>query len=85
MLCYKVSNSINIVDCVTMETSEIDSIGYWGHQFKGIFDRSQLTQYIVINIDRVDFDVNTSRAAYRNKFKLVEVEVQRVDDIGKNE
>lgn len=68
-----------------METQEIDAASYWKYQFTSIFDRTYLTEYQVIDIDKVDFDVNESRAAIRNKFKLVQVEVKRVKDIGVND
>jgi nonsense-mediated mRNA decay protein 3 len=82
VLCYKISKSINIVDVKTMETYEIDNATYWKYQFGSFMTRSELTPFVVVNIENVDFEVNESKAAKRNKFKLAEVEVQRDSDIG---
>lgn len=82
VLCYKISKSINIVDVKTMETFEIDNATYWKYQFGSLMTRSDLVPFVVVNIDKVDFEVNESKAAKRNKFKLVEAEVQRDSDIG---
>lgn len=65
-----------------METYEIDSATYWKYPFTALLDRSTLKPYVVINIENVDFEVNESRAAKRNRFKLAEIEVQRDCDIG---
>ncbi|CAI2387566.1 unnamed protein product [Moneuplotes crassus] len=85
VLCYKISKSINIVDVVTMETSEIDSASYWKNPFSSLITRPQAIAYVVRNIDNADFDVNESRAAKRNKFKFAEVEVQRYSEVGVND
>ena len=82
VLCYKISKSINIVDVKTMEAYEIDNATYWKYQFGPLLSRSDLVPFVVVNIDNVDFNVNESKAAKRNKFKLAEVEVQRDSDIG---
>lgn len=39
---------------------------------------------MVINIDNIDYNVNDSRASIKQKFKMVQVEVQRVEDFGVN-
>ena len=68
-----------------MQTYEIDQIAYWKHQFSHMCGRDRLTEFIVLNIENTDFDVNVSRAAARQKFKMVQVEVARSSDFGKND
>lgn len=46
--------------------------------------RDRLTEFVVINIDNIDYNVNDSRASIKQKFKMVQVEVQRVEDFGVN-
>lgn len=82
---YKVTTSVHIVDVHTMRTHEIDAATYWKHEFKALCSRERLTEFVVLNIDGVDFDVTTSKAAARNKFRMVQVEVQRKDDYGHND
>jgi len=38
----------------------------------------------VLNIEDIDFDVSTSRAAAKNNFTMVQVELARADDLGNN-
>ena len=73
---------VHVVDIKTMRTHEIASPKYWEHQFNPICSRERLTEFIVLNISDVDFDVETSRAAARNRFRLVQVEIARVSEFG---
>ena len=65
ILVYKITTAVHIVDVHTMRTHEIDSTHYWKHMFKAACSRDRLTRFIVLNVEDVDFDVNTSRAAAR--------------------
>jgi nonsense-mediated mRNA decay protein 3 len=84
VLVYKISTFVHIVDVFTMQTYEIDQIAYWKHQFTAMCGRDRFTEFIVLNIDNADYDVNVSRAAARQKFKMVQVEVARKSDFGVN-
>jgi nonsense-mediated mRNA decay protein 3 len=85
ILVYKVTTSLHIVDVHTMRTHEIDATCYYKHEFKSLCSRERMTEFIVLNIEDVDFDVSTSRAAARNKFRMVQVEVARKSEFGKND
>lgn len=67
-----------------MRTHEIASPKYWEQQFLPICSRDRLTEFVVLNIEDVDFDVETSRAAARNKFRMVKVEIARSSEFGVN-
>ena len=54
-----------------MRTHEIDTQNYWKFMFKALCTRDRLTRFIVLNVEEIDFDVNTSRAAARQKFRMV--------------
>jgi hypothetical protein len=62
---------VHVVDIKTMRTHEIASPKYWEHMFHTVCSRERLTEFIVLNIEDVDFDVETSRAAAKNKFRMV--------------
>ena len=47
--------------------------------------RDRLQEFVVRDIENTDFDVNVSRAASRQKFKMVQVELVRANDYGKND
>ena len=82
ILVYKVTTSVHIVDVHTMRTHEIDTTNYWKYMFKALCGRERLTRFIVLNVEEVDFDVNTSRAAARQKFRMVRLEVARESEFG---
>lgn len=85
ILVYKMTTCVHVVDIKTMRTHEIASPKYWEHQFTAICSRERLTEFIVLNIEEADFDVETSRAAARNKFRMVQVELARASEFGKTD
>jgi hypothetical protein len=46
-----------------MRTHEISNATYWSNMFTATCSNDRLSEFIVINIDEVDFDVDTSKAA----------------------
>ena len=85
VLVYKISKFINIIDIRTMQTFEIDKQTFWKDSFKACLGRDRLSEFIVLNIENVDNDNNTSRAVVRNKFRQVQVEIARKEDFGVND
>lgn len=85
VLIYKMTTHVHMVDIHTMQTHEIDAPTYWKHMFKAMCGRERLTEFRIINIEDVEFDVNTSRAAAKQKFAMVRVEVCRADDYGQHD
>jgi len=69
VLVYKISTSVHIVDIKSMQTFEIDKATYWQNSFKAVLGRDRLSEFVVINIENVDNDNNSSRAAIRQKFR----------------
>lgn len=47
--------------------------------------RDRMREYVVINIENMENDFNTSRAAIRQKFRQVSVEIARKEDFGVND
>ena len=82
ILVYKMTTSVHIVDVHTMRTHEIDAATYWKHMFKALCGRERLTEFIVMDVQDVDFDFNTSRAAAKQKFKMVRLEIVRANEYG---
>jgi len=52
-----------------MQTFEIDKAAYWKDSFKQIMGRDRMTEFVVMNIENMDNDNNSSRAAIRQKFR----------------
>lgn len=73
VIVYKISTFVHIVDIHTMETFEIDQVTYWKNEFNAVCSRERLSEFIVLSVEDTDVDCNVSRAAARQKFKLVTV------------
>jgi len=89
VMVYKISTFVHIVDILTMKTYEVDSVTYWKHEFTALCSRDRLVEFVVINIENTtgnDYNsLNISRAAKLHKFKMVQVELARMEDFGKND
>lgn len=60
---------------------------YWKYKFDQLCSKDKLSEFIVLNIIDEEHDINMSmsRAAQREKFHMVEVEVARKQDFGRND
>jgi len=65
VLVYKISKFINIIDIKTMQTFEIDKQSYWSDKFGAVLGRDRLSEFVVLNIENMDNDLNSSRAVMR--------------------
>jgi nonsense-mediated mRNA decay protein 3 len=85
ILVYKLTTAVHVVDIKTMRTHEVAAQKYWESMFTAVCSKDRLVEFIVLNIDEVDFDVDTSKAAAKNKFRMVQVELARADEFGKTD
>ena len=68
-----------------MQTFEIDKMNFWKDSFRACLSRERMSEFIVLNIENMDNDFNSSRAAVRQKFRQVQVEIARSTDFGVND
>ena len=85
VIVYKISKFIHIMDIHTMQTYEVDQVTYWKDPFKALLGRERLTEFIVLDIEHIDTNMNDSRAAIKQKFKQVKIQIARTSDFGVNE
>lgn len=87
VLVFKITNFVHIVDVNNMHTCEIDAVTYWKYLFNSLCGRERLTEFVVINIDYENdyHEFNVSKAAAKQRFKRVSVEVARKEDFGVND
>ena len=85
VLVYKITTAVHIVDVHTMRTHEIDMSNYWKYMFRAICSRERMTRFIVLNVEEYDYDVNVSRSAARQNFKMVRLEIARESEFGVND
>ena len=71
VLVYKISKFIHIVDMHTLQTFEVDQVTYWKNTFKKVLGRERLSEFVVLDIEEIDTNMNDSRAAIKQRFKLV--------------
>merc|ERR1719433_660951 len=90
MLCHKVTNSLRLVDPLTMRCYDIPTSEYFKRPFDAsVATRAHLTEFMVINIEPVELPEAGTPAkhnlAYRGRMKLADVEVAKVADLGVND
>lgn len=83
LICSKVNTNVALIDPVTLQKCEIRQELYFNHPFASICSQSQLTEYIVIDIEPV-YDA-TGAPIVDGKFALADAYVARVKDFGSND
>lgn len=63
------------MDINTMQTYEVDNQNYWKNPFKAILTRERLIEFIVLDIEDLDTNMNDSRAAIKNKFRQIKITI----------
>ncbi|KNC47844.1 histone acetyltransferase GCN5 [Thecamonas trahens ATCC 50062] len=81
VLCSKVASVLHIVDPLTAQHEEITSVAFWKTPFRSLATRSDLTEFIVLDIEPLDY----SEAEAGSKFSLADAQVSRISDFGVND
>ncbi|KAK5779078.1 60S ribosomal export protein NMD3 PWA37_003924 [Arxiozyma heterogenica] len=77
VLCSKISNTVQFMDPVTLQASEMSSQTYWRNPFSSLADSSQLVEFIVLDVEPTGFTEG-------NKV-LADITVARTSDLGNND
>ncbi|XP_071697369.1 uncharacterized protein [Rutidosis leptorrhynchoides] len=81
VICTKVSNSIALIDPSSLRHCYLDAEQYFRSSFKSLLTSKQLVEYVVLDVDLLNSEVNLGGS----KYVLAEVQVARVSDFGKND
>ncbi|PWA65344.1 NMD3-like protein [Artemisia annua] len=81
VLCTKISNSIALLDPLTLRHCFLDAEQYWRTSFTSILTSKQLVEYVVLDVDPISTEVNIGGSRY----VMADVQVARVSDFGKND
>lgn len=81
VLCTKITNSLAFLDPLTLRHCYLDAEQYWRTNFTSLLSSKQLVEYIVLDVDLIQPEVNASGS----KFAMADVQVARVSDFGKND
>jgi len=60
MLCYKVTQTLHFVDPVSLKLIDVPASLYWRYPFQALMSANQLIEFIVIDIEHADTDVQRS-------------------------
>lgn len=81
VLCTKVSNTIALLDPITLRHCFLDADQYWRVGFKSLLTSRQLVRYIVLDIEVTSSEVNIAGS----KYMMADAQVARVSDFGRND
>ncbi|KAF9577691.1 hypothetical protein BGW38_006935, partial [Lunasporangiospora selenospora] len=77
VVCYRVGNSMHMMDANTLASAEISTQTYWRTPFHALASVKQMTEYYVVNVEPC--------GPVRGKYVLADIEVQKVQDVGRND
>ncbi|XP_004503106.1 uncharacterized protein [Cicer arietinum] len=86
VICTKVTNSIALLDPLTLKYGFLDADQYWRTSFKSLLTSRQLVEYIVLDIEVVSSRFGPSEVTMGGtKYVLADAQVARVSDFGNND
>lgn len=98
LLCHKVTNTIQLIDPLTLKLVDINSKIYYDFPFTSIATQNELIEFVVLDINVIDslyaeqqYNINDMRAFNRqnstlnNKLQLASVTVAKASDFGNND
>ncbi|KAL5013913.1 hypothetical protein ScPMuIL_008183 [Solemya velum] len=84
-VCYRVTQSIHIIDPNTLQIAEISGTVFWRSPFVSLCSPKHLTEYMVMQLDFVADKDRPHRIPSSNKHVLADVWVARMSDLGVND
>ncbi|GJW73733.1 NMD3-like protein [Tanacetum coccineum] len=80
VLCTKVTNSIALLDPLTLQYCFLDAEQYYRTAFTSLMSSKQLVEYVIIDIEPISGELNVGGS----KYVMAHAEVARESDLGKN-
>lgn len=78
VLCSKVTNMLQFIDFKTLQTCDLLANLYWRDPFPSLVDVSELTEFIILNVEPVGYSSN-------GKYMLADITCAREQDLGVND
>uniref|UniRef100_A0A060T5S4 60S ribosomal export protein NMD3 n=1 Tax=Blastobotrys adeninivorans TaxID=409370 RepID=A0A060T5S4_BLAAD len=76
-LCYKIGNTVHLIDPVNLQSAELNPTVYWRHEFRPVLSSNSLTEFIVLDIEPA--------GPANNRFALADATIARSSDLGSND
>ncbi|CAI2180000.1 2642_t:CDS:2 [Funneliformis geosporum] len=77
VICYRVGNSIHVMDPNTLAVTEITTSTYWRTPFTSLSTTKTLVEYYILDVEPL--------GPKRGKYILADIQVARSSDFGKND
>ncbi|XP_038052083.1 60S ribosomal export protein NMD3-like [Patiria miniata] len=84
-ICTRVTAAIQVIDPLTLQVAEIPANNYWRSPFNSLCDPKQLTEYTVLQVERIEDRERrhvAGEGSRSNKHLLADVWVMRSQDLG---
>ncbi|WOL18574.1 60S ribosomal export protein NMD3 [Canna indica] len=81
VLCTNVTNSIALLDPISLRSAFLDAKQYWRTPFRALLSSRQLVEYIVLDVEVESAEV----AIGGSKYMMAHAQVARVADFGNND
>lgn len=98
MLCHRVSNTVHLVDPISLKTAELSSERYFHDSPRIVLTADQMVEFTVLDIENLEeerYGANNNTAkqlhafnkqnAYNNRICLAEATIARSSDFGSND
>ncbi|PQE28774.1 putative nuclear export sequence-containing nonribosomal protein [Rutstroemia sp. NJR-2017a WRK4] len=76
-ICYRVGNSVNILDPQSLQTADISTPIYWRAPFTPLADVQELVEFVIMDIEPL--------GPQKGRWMLAEATVARASDLGSND
>ncbi|GME78937.1 unnamed protein product [Ambrosiozyma monospora] len=77
VLCSKITNTLQFIDCNTLQISDLAANVFWRNPFTTLADVTQLVEFIVLDVEPTNLR--------RGKWLLADITVARASDMGVND
>ncbi|KAF9981109.1 hypothetical protein BGZ75_007628 [Mortierella antarctica] len=77
VICYRIGNSVHVMDVNTLAVAEISTQTYWRTPFQALASVKQLVEYYVLDVEPC--------GPVRGKYVLADIQVARAQDVGRND
>lgn len=85
LVCTRITTNIHVIDPATLQTAELSSHVYWRSPFTALVGPTQMTEFMVMDLERIEGKNKPHREPFSHKHLLVDVWVARMSDLGVND
>lgn len=87
-LVYRITNSVHLIDVSSGQIAEVNATVYWRHNFNSICNPKQLTEYIVMDIEPINYNekkVFPGQGSISTKHVIAEAWLVKASELGLND